>query len=361
MNLKIPQKKICLLSVFFILAMAGIAWGQASSGEGASRSTITITDSAGRSVEILYPVESVVALNGNVPEEMIALGAWDKIAGIDASAKKKADEGLYPDLKKVPVVGSSDDPNYELIAQLKPDAVIQWASWPPHPDEVAKKLEPFGIPVVALDLYRMEIYTSEVEILGRMLGCEEKADEYISFIQNQYNAINETLAQIPESERKSVYFEGVKYYSTYGGAGYGAGIPGMIRAGGGKYIYDDQEAQVFNVNPEDVSERNPDFIFKGIEEPRGYFMENNSILEELRNNVSSRVELANTNAVRDGNVYAISFDATAGLRKKFGPLFIAKALYSEEFPDLNPEAFLLEYLEEYLGLPPQGVYIYPKI
>ena len=361
MNLKIPQKKICLLSVFFILAIAGIAWGQASSGEGASRTTITITDSAGRSVEIPYPVESVVALNGNVPEEMIALGAWDKIAGIDASAKKKVDEGLYPDLKKVPVVGSSDDPNYELIAQLKPDAVIQWASWPPHPDEVAKKLEPFGIPVVALDLYRMEIYTSEVELLGRMLGCEEKADEYISFIQDQYNAINETLAQIPESERKSVYFEGVKYYSTYGGAGYGAGIPGMIRAGGGKYIYDDQEAQVFNVNPEDVSERNPDFIFKGIEEPRGYFMENNSILEELRNNVSSRVELANTKAVKDGHVYAISFDATAGLRKKFGPLFIAKALYPEEFPDLNPEGFLLKYLEEYLNLPPQGHYIYPPI
>lgn len=361
MNLKIPQKKICLLSVFFILAIAGIAWGQASSGEGASRSTITITDSAGRSVEIPYPVESVVALNGNVPEEMIALGAWDKIAGIDASAKKKVDEGLYPDLKKSSVVGSSDDPNYELIAQLKPDAVIQWASWPPHPDEVAKKLEPFGIPVVALDLYRMEIYTSEVELLGRMLGCEEKADEYISFIQDQYNAINETLAQIPESERKSVYFEGVKYYSTYGGAGYGAGIPGMIRAGGGKYIYDDQEAQVFNVNPEDVSERNPDFIFKGIEEPRGYFMENNSILEELRNNVSSRVELANTKAVKDGHVYAISFDATAGLRKKFGPLFIAKALYPEEFPDLNPEGFLLKYLEEYLNLPPQGHYIYPPI
>lgn len=73
MNLKIPQKKICLLSVFFILAMTGIAWGQASSGDSASSSTITLTDSAGRNVEIPYPVESIVALNGNVPEEMIAL------------------------------------------------------------------------------------------------------------------------------------------------------------------------------------------------------------------------------------------------------------------------------------------------
>jgi iron complex transport system substrate-binding protein len=350
--------------MFLVLAgliMIALSASALALNSGNSSENITVIDTAGRSVEIPYPVESIVALNGNVPEEMIALGAWDKISGIDISTKKKVDEGLYPNLKDVPVVGSYDDPNYELIAQLKPDVVIQWASWPPHPDEVAQKLEPFGIPVVALDLYRMEIYTSEVELLGRMLGREEKANEYISFIQDQYNAINETLAQIPESERKTVYFEGANYYATYGGAGYGAGIPGMIRAGGGKYIYDDQEAQVFNVNPEDVSKRNPDFIFKGIEEPRGYFMENNSILMDLSNNVSSRVELANTNAVKNGNVYAISFDATAGLRKKFGPLFIAKALYPEEFPELDPEAFLLEYLEEYLGLPPQGHYIYPPI
>jgi iron complex transport system substrate-binding protein len=135
----------------------------------------------------------------------------------------------------------------------------------------------------------------------------------------------------------------------------------MIRAGGGKDLYYDQKPYYFTANPEDVAERNPDFIFKGISNPQGYFMENDSILKDLSNNISSRVELANTKAVKDGHVYAISFDATAGLRKKFGPLFIAKALYPEEFPELNPEAFLLEYLEEYLNLPPQGHYIYPPI
>jgi iron complex transport system substrate-binding protein len=68
-----------------------------------------------------------------------------------------------------------------------------------------------------------------------------------------------------------------------------------------------------------------------------------------------------TTAVKDGEVYAISFDATAGLRKKFGPLFIAKALYPETFSDLDPESFLMTYLEDYLGLEPQGFYIYPPL
>lgn len=361
MQLQILKKNALFFTALLLIISLGMSCAQEVSKDKSSRTTISIIDSAGRTVNIPYPVESVVALNSNVPEEMIALGAGDRIAGIDISAKKKVDQGLYPKLKDVPVVGSYDDPNYELIAQMKPDVVVQWTSWPPLPDEVAQKLEPFGISVVALDLYRMEIYTSEVELLGKILGCEEKTHEYISFIQDQYDAINETLKQIPESERKTVYFEGANYYETYGGADYGCGVPGMIRAGGGKDLYYDQTPYYFNANPEDVAKRNPDFIFKGIAEPQGYFMESDSILKELRNNVSSRVELANTNAVKNGHVYAISFDATSGLRKKFGPLFIAKALYPEKFPNLDPEGFLLKYLVDYLKLPQQGVYIYPKI
>ena len=361
MDLKNLKMDICLLTILFAFALTSVAWGQAASGDSASSSTITITDSAGRNVEIPYPVKSVVALNGNVPEEMIALGAADRIVGITKGTKKKVDQELFPALKGVEVVGSGDEPDYEKIAQLKPDVVIQFSTWPPLPDEIEKKLKPFGIAVIALDLYRMEVYTTEVELLGKILGKDERTQEYLSFIQDQYDAINQTLARIPESEKKTVYFEGVNYYETYGGAGYGCGVPGMIRAGGGKDLYYDQTPEYFNANPEDVAKRNPDFIFKGIAEPQGYFMESDSILKELRNNVTSRVELANTNAVKNGNVYAISFDATAGLRKKFGPLFIAKALYPEEFPELDPEAFLLKYLEEYLNLTPQGHYIYPPI
>ncbi len=323
--------------------------------------TITIVDSAGRTVELPYPVNSVVALNGNVPEEMIALGAGDKIVGIGLGTKTKVDEGLLPGLEDAVVIGDSEDPNYEKIAELDPDVVIQFSSWPPVPDELQMKLDPFGIPVVALDLYRMEVYNDEVELLGKILGHEQEASDYIAFIQDQYDLINESFKTIPEEERKVVYFEGVGLYETYGGADFGCGIPGMIRAGGGKDLYPEIEAYYFNANPEDVAERNPDVIFKGISEPKGYFMEDETVLKNLREEVMNRPMWSNTTAVKNGDVYAISFDATAGLRKKFGPLFIAKALYPETFSDLDPESFLMTYLEDYLGLEPQGVYIYPPL
>ena len=341
---------MALISVVFFSSFIALA-----------EETITIVDSAGRTVELPYPVKSVVALNGNVPEEMIALGAGDKIVGIGLGTKTKVDQGLLPGLEDVAVIGDEAEPNYEKIAELDPDVVIQYSSWPPTPEELQAKLDPFGIPVVALDLYMMEVYNDEVELLGRILGNEKEAADYIAFIQDQYDLIDERLESIPEEDRKVVYFEGAGLYETYGGADFGCGIPGMIRAGGGKDLYPDLKAYYFNANPEDVAERNPDVIFKGISEPKGYFMEDETVLKNLREEVMSRPMWSDTTAVKNGEVYAISFDATAGLRKKFGPLFIAKALYPETFSDLDPESFLMTYLEDYLGLEPQGFYIYPPL
>ena len=204
---------MALISVVFFSSFIALA-----------EETITIVDSAGRTVELPYPVKSVVALNGNVPEEMIALGAGDKIVGIHLGTKTNVDRGLLPGLEDVAVIGDEADPNYEKIAELGPDVVIQYASWPPTPEELQAKLDPFGIPVVALDLYRMEVYNDEVELLGRILGHEKEATDYIAFIQDQYDLIDERLESIPEEDRKVVYFEGARLYQTYGGAGFGAEI-----------------------------------------------------------------------------------------------------------------------------------------
>jgi len=93
---------MALISVVFFSSFIALA-----------EETITIVDSAGRTVELPYPVKSVVALNGNVPEEMIALGAGDKIVGIGLGTKTKVDQGLLPGLEDVAVIGDEAEPNYE--------------------------------------------------------------------------------------------------------------------------------------------------------------------------------------------------------------------------------------------------------
>ena len=320
---------------------------------------LTILDSADRTVTIEKPVERIALLNGNLVDQTRALGAVDRIVGIPLSTHNKVDH-FYPELKDVPVVGSWDNPNYEMILDLNPDVVIMFTSWPPMPDEVQEVLAPAGIKVVGLDFYMVEVWYKELTTLGYLLDTEERADEYIDFFQSWTDCIDEVVEDLEPEEKKTVYFEQEAKYYSYGGADYGCGIPGMVRAAGGIYIYDDVSEYGFEVDTEDLIERNPDVIYKGTGVGmNGYTLTDTSELEEVRDEIMNRPELAMVTAVENGEVYAISWGVAGGKGKIFGPVFLAKCLYPEKFEDLEPNDYMKEYLEEWQNLPYQGVYIYP--
>jgi iron complex transport system substrate-binding protein len=358
---KISTKYIAIVIAVILIgaAFAGGFYASQATNPNSNKKTVTVQDSADRYVEVPYPVESIVVLWNNPPEVIKALGAVDRIVGIDVATKADVDKGLYPELVNTPVIGSYDEPNYESIAKLNPDVVIMLSSYAPLPNEVQSQLSAFGIAVVALDFFRTDVYYREVATLGFMLGLDNKATELTTFLKNTTDMITERVSTIPDNQRKTVYFEGAADYGTYGGAGYGCGIPGMIVAGGGIDLYPEISAQYFEADPEDVAKRNPDFIFKG--QSAGYYLTNNTQFETVRNSILARPELKQTTAVKNGDVYTISFDVSGGARKIFGPMFIAKTLYPELFKDFNPEDVLKEYIETYLGRPWQGVYLYPAV
>ncbi|MCW3130627.1 MAG: ABC transporter substrate-binding protein [Methanophagales archaeon] len=328
-------------------------------------SELTLVDSADRTVTIPKPVERIVVLWDNPPEEIRALGAIDRIVGIDTATAGIGEYYVggpvfFPELEDVPVVGSCDNPNYEMIIDLDPDIVIQLSSWPVLPDENQEILSPAGIKVVALDFYRVEVFYKELATLGYILDTEERAEEYINFFQSWMDRVDEVVSNLDESEKKTVYFEGADKYHSYGGADYGCGVPGMVRAAGGIYIYDDVSPYYFEVDPEDLVNRNPDVIFKGTGVgDSGFSLTDTSEFEEIREEIMNRPELQLVTAVQNDDVYVISFGVTGGARKIFGPVFLAKCLYPEKFEDMDPHDFIKEYLEEWQNLPYQGVYIYP--
>jgi pimeloyl-ACP methyl ester carboxylesterase len=88
------------LSALLLLASLIMAVLTASvfAAESNSATTITIVDSAGRTVDLPYPVKTVVVLWGNPAKEMRALGAVDSIVGMDQSTKDEVDKGTLPEL-----------------------------------------------------------------------------------------------------------------------------------------------------------------------------------------------------------------------------------------------------------------------
>ncbi|MCW4023247.1 MAG: ABC transporter substrate-binding protein [Candidatus Bathyarchaeota archaeon] len=323
------------------------------------KQTVTVQDTADRYVEVPYPVETIVVLWTTPTEELKALGAIDRIVGIDANSKANVDKGLYPELENVAVVGSYDEPNYEAIAELDPDVVIMLSSYAPYPDEVQEQLDPFGIAVVALDFYRTEVFYRELRTLGFMLDLETETEDYIAFFQDKVDMINERIADLTDENKKTVYFEAAADYMSYGGADYGCGIPLMITSLGGRYIYPELSPYTFEIDPEDLAQRNPDVIIKLHND--GYFLTNTTEFETTYNAMVSRPELQSTTAVTTDNVYVISVDVTGGARKLIGAMFIPKLLYPELFEDFDPMQLLQDYMETYLDRPWQGEYLYPAI
>jgi iron complex transport system substrate-binding protein len=325
---------------------------------------LTILDSADRIVTIPKPVEKIVVLWKNAPEEIRALGAIDRIVGIDMdTAGETGYMGgplFFPELVDMPVVGSYDDPNYEMIIDLDPDVVIMLTTYTPLPDEVQEKLAPAGITVVGLEFYRVDIFYKELAILGYILDTEERAEEYIDFFQSWTDRIDEVVADLDPDDKKTVYYEAVAKYRTYGGAHYGSGVPEAVRTAGGIYIYDDLESEGAEVDPEDLVERNPDVIFKLANVgDGGYTLTNTSGLKEVRDEIMNRPEMSLVTAVKNDDVYVINMGISGGARKLFAPVFVAKCLYPDKFENLEPHDFIKEYLEEWQGIPYQGVYIYP--
>jgi iron complex transport system substrate-binding protein len=326
---------------------------------------ITVVDSADRTVTIPKPVERIVDLFGsNHAEGIRALGAIDRIVGMDLSATGSqwylGGPLFFPELMDLPVVGSYDDPNYEMIIDLNPDVVIMLYSFSPPPDEVQEILAPAGIPVVGLSFSKPEIFYRETATLGYILDTEERAEEYINFFQTWTDRIDEVVEDLEPEEKKTVYFEAEAEYHSYGGAKPYMGVPGMVRAAGGIYIYDDVSEWYFEVDPEEVVERNPDVIFKGTSiGDFGYILTDMNELKEVRDEITNRPEMSLVTAVKNDDVFVINWGVAGGPRKIFGPVFLAKCLYPDKFKDMDPHDFIKEYFEEWQGIPYQGVYIYP--
>ena len=326
---------------------------------------LTVVDTADRTVTIPKPVERIVDLFGsNHAEGIRALGAIDRIVGIDLSITGKqwylGGPLFFPELMELPLVGSYDDPNYEMIIDLEPDVVIMLPEFSPLPDEVQEILAPADIPVVALSFSKPEIFYEETSTLGYILDTEERAEEYLNFFQSWTDRVDEVVEELEPEEKKTVYFEAEAKYYSYGGAKPYMGVPGMVRSAGGIYIYDDVSEWYFEVDPEEVVERNPDVIFKGTSiGDFGYTLTDTRELNEVRDELMSRSEMSLVTAVKNDDVFVISWGVAGGPRKIFGPVFLAKCLYPEKFEDLEPHDFIKEYFEEWQGIPYQGEYIYP--
>ena len=195
--------KIFTLAISALLMMNGVANANTTQ-------SVDFTDMSGDSIHLDAPAKRIVVIP--IPAASMLVGideSSEKLVGMHPFAKVAAREGMLgkmfaPVLQvNSNVVGNNFTPNIEALLNVEPDLVWQWGH---RGDDILSPMRDAGLTVATLD-YGQESYTQEwINLMGKTLGHNEKAQEMIRWRQQVIDKLSATTARIPESEQPKVLY-----------------------------------------------------------------------------------------------------------------------------------------------------------
>lgn len=222
-----------------------------------TESPLPTTDPSGASIVIPEKVDSVVALAPSICETMAALGVADKLVGYDLQSVGLA--GLPADVPTFDTV----NPDIEQLTALAPDMLLvsnlslydQEAPYQPLIDA--------GVCVICVPTSdSVEDVRSDIRFLSAAFGVPEEGERVVDEMDGKLEELSEAVSDIPEEERKSVYFEISPAPYLYS-SGSGTYLHELIELAGGKNVLADQSGWI-SVEGETVAAANPDVIFTNV-------------------------------------------------------------------------------------------------
>ncbi|NBQ86871.1 MAG: ABC transporter substrate-binding protein [Betaproteobacteria bacterium] len=154
---------------------------------------VQITDDRGRVLQWDSPPMRIVSLLPSLTESVCALGACDRLVGVDRYSNWPAQ------VARLPRMGGGLDPVIELVVAQKPDAVLMATS-----SRAAQRLESLGIRVVAIEPFSHADVQRMLQRLSQMLGTDSAARVWQG-IDAGLNAAAQALP--PHARGQRVYFE----------------------------------------------------------------------------------------------------------------------------------------------------------
>ena len=325
-----------------------------------TETNLTIVDTVGRIVTVAEPVEGIASFYPYSIDVVQMLGESDKMVLVSSSIRNRT--RYYPDISKLPAISRPYD--YEDILSKKPNLAITYRT-----DVLTNGLDNKlpGVPVVILEFLNEDAIKGEVLKLGYILGKEERARDYVDNFYDKYtNLIRTRTSGLSEEDKPTVYMEYSKPWHTYGTGSENT----IVRIAGGRNVFSDIDKYEADIDPESVVARNPDIITRraysnAAVKNVSYESDDTSDVKSLRDEILSRPELANVNAVKNQMVYVDDGNIATGIQIPIAIAYCAKLLQPELFSDLDPEAIQQEFLSKYCSLDynlnEHGIFFYPPL
>jgi iron complex transport system substrate-binding protein len=369
----LPRRLVAAaLAAIMLMLAAGVASAQ---------EPIRVTDIAGRDIVLKQPARRIV-LGAWVSLDVLSLLDPDPVGLLAGWAEGGANaiqpqimRAKFPGIDKVPVVGrgSLEALSVETILALKPDLVVlsqfdafRYGTDPASAPPAVGQLAAAGIPIVVVDFFLDPLRNTQasLQILGRLIGREDRAEAFLAFYREHLEAIETKLAQAGTAGKPPSVF--LHAFATRPECCFSAGpgtIDGFIRLAGGHNIgVETLKGPVGQLSLEWVLTRNPEiYVATGTSDgAEGRFVLGPGISPERAAQgfaaLLQRRELATLDAVAK--------------RKAFGlwhlfvhtPLHIvaiealAKWQHPELFGELDPQATLDAINARFLAAPLQGTF-----
>lgn len=318
MRTMIPRAVLVFVVILAFAAGAG-GWAQDV--------TRTVTDSAGRRVEIPARISRVLAagppasilLCTLAPEKMIG---WVRTPGPTEKAY------LHERVRELPeygrLTGRGGTANLENVLKFQPDLIIDSGSTGGTYVSLANNVqEQTKIPYLLLD-GRLEKTPEIYRLLGEWLDARDRAEQLANYAEETLSGLRRRIASIPESDRPRVYYgRGIN--------GLESGLAGSInmevleRVGAINVAAAAGTGSLSKISIEQVLAWNPDVIL--VLEPAFY--------ASVRTDPLWR----SVKAVRENRIYMAPnlpygwFDAPPGVNRLIGVRWLMSILYPKQFPE----------------------------
>jgi len=161
-----------------------------------------IVDMSGRKVSVPDDIHAIYAMTHAMP--LVVALAPDKLAGF-ASPRAMSPEALRllpPELARLPNLGGGPDANLEKLKDMKLDIALGWTS--PGEQYPARQIERIGLPVVNIDVDRLDQYPATFRFLGKLLHREARGEALAAALERESAEVKAAVADVKDKPR--VYY-----------------------------------------------------------------------------------------------------------------------------------------------------------
>lgn len=216
-------------------------------------------------------------------------------------------------------------------------------------------------------MFRPEVKTDELLTLAKLFEVEERAEEFVALKNEIKQLTQDRIEEIPEEEKKKGLAlntgapeDNFGVFTSAVGEGYALTKAGAMDLSEELEWDGTSNSTTVSVSAEYIVEQNPDFVTINNSFIGGYEVEDTEELEELYEGALNS-SLKQTTVSEEENIYIFQTNLIGSDKQYIGQLFLAKMLYPDYFDDVDPEQIYQTYFEEWLEIPPNGIWMYPSI